>query len=139
MNAPPKAMRVILVDDNPAILRQTIQILPNTFEVVDTLEDGSEIAQSVKEHQPDIIVLDITLPGMSGIQLASQLKAAGCPAKIVFLTVHADADYAREAFAAGAIGYVVKPRLASDLALALQSAVAGQRFVSPSVTLEELE
>jgi DNA-binding NarL/FixJ family response regulator len=139
MTTPPRPTRVILVDDNPALLRQTVQILPDRFDVVDTLEDGSQLLKSIKEHEPDIIVLDITLPGLSGIQLATQLKAAGCKAKIVFLTVHADVDYAREAFAVGAIGYVLKPRLASDLALALYSAMAEQRFVSPCVELEEVE
>ena len=137
MTAPPRPLRVILVDDNPAILRQTIQLLPEAFEVVDALEDGSELAASVKKYRPDVIVLDITLPGSSGIQLASQLKAAGCTARIVFLTVHADPDYAREAFAVGAMAYVVKPRLVSDLPRALYSAMAEQRFVSPSVELEE--
>ena len=139
MTTPGRPLRVILVDDNPAILRQTIQLLPEAFDVVDTLEDGSQLAASVKEHQPDLIVLDITLPGLSGIKLASQLKATGCTARIIFLTVHADADYAREAFAAGGIAYVLKPRLASDLTPALHSAMAEQRFVSPSVELEETE
>jgi DNA-binding NarL/FixJ family response regulator len=138
MTAPPKPLRVILVDDNPAVLRQTIQVLPDAFDVVDTLEDGSQLAASVKEHQPDLIVLDITLPGSCGIKLAAQLKAMGCTARIVFLTVHADADYAREAFAAGGIGYVLKPRLASDLTQALYSAMAEQRFVSPCPELEEI-
>ena len=138
MTDPPKTVRVILVDDNPAVLRQTIQVLPDAFDVVETLEDGSQLPASVKEHQPDLIVLDITLPGASGIKLAAQLKAMGCTAKIVFLTVHADADYAREAFAAGGIGYVVKPRLASDLAPALYSAMAEKRFVSPCADLEEI-
>jgi len=63
---------------------------------------------AVARHEPDLIVLDITLPGVSGIELASCLRRSGCSTKIVFLTVHCDTDYAREAFAAGGNGYVVK-------------------------------
>ena len=72
----------------------------------------------MRDLQPDIIVLDITLPMLSGVEIARRLRAAGCTARIVFLTVHADPDYASEAFDVGALGYVIKPRLASDLALA---------------------
>jgi DNA-binding NarL/FixJ family response regulator len=94
---------------------------------------------ALEEHQPDIIVLDITLPPVSGIALASQLTNAGCPAKIVFLTVHSDPDYVRAALAAGAIGYVVKTRLSMDLVPALRAALDDTRFISPSPELEGWE
>ena len=130
---------MLLVDDNPAVLRQVIQLLPGEFEVVGTLEDGAGLRVALEEHQPDIIVLDITLPRVSGIALASQLTQAGCPAKIVFLTVHSDPDYARAALAAGAIGYVVKTRLSLDLVPALQAAFHDTRFISPSPELAGVE
>ena len=112
-------IRLLLVDDNPAVLRQVIQLLPGEFEVVGTLEDGAGLRGALEEHQPDIIVLDITLPRVSGIALASQLRNAGVAARIVFLTVHNDPDYVRAALAAGAIAYVVKTRLSLDLAAGL--------------------
>jgi DNA-binding NarL/FixJ family response regulator len=90
------------------------------------------------EHRPDIIVLDIRLPPVSGLVLASQLRDAGCSAKIVFLTVHDDPDYVRAAFAAGAIGYVLKTRLSLDIVLALRAALQSERFISPSAELEGL-
>jgi DNA-binding NarL/FixJ family response regulator len=126
-----KKVRVILVDDHPAVLRQTMQLLPERFEVVETSQDGAELQAAVGELQPDILVLDITLPLFSGVELARRLRAAGHKTKIIFLTVHTDPDYVWEAFEAGALGYVVKPRLASDLVPALDSVLEGKRFISP--------
>jgi len=133
-----QAARVILVDDHPTVLRQVSGWLAGEFDVVAALEEGSGLVKAVEEFQPDLVVLDISLPGASGIELASQLQRAGYPGKVVFLTVHSDPDYARAAFAAGAIGYVVKTRLATDLIPALRSALAGERFISPCPGLEEL-
>ena len=128
--------KILLVDDHPAVLRQTIDLLPQDYEVVEALESGSGLKAAVARHEPDLLVLDITLPGLNGIELASRLRQSGCSTKIVFLTAHCDKDYAREAFAAGGNGYVVKARLASDLVPALEAVLAGQRFVSPCAELE---
>jgi DNA-binding NarL/FixJ family response regulator len=138
MKADARRPRVVLVDDHPAVLRQTIQLLSNEFEVVDALDDAAQCSATVHDLEPDLIVLDITLPGLSGIELALRLKASGCTAKIVFLTVHADPDYVRESFTVGASGYVVKPRLGSDLIPALRAAMLGHRFVSPCPELQEM-
>ena len=100
------------------------------------LEDGAGLRGALQEHQPDIIVLDITLPGLSGIALAIQLRDAGVAARIVFLTVHNDPDYVRAALAAGAAAYVVKTRLSLDLLPALEAVIEGRRFISPSPELE---
>jgi DNA-binding NarL/FixJ family response regulator len=134
---PPDSMKpahlpkILLVDDHPAVLEQTIRLLPEGYELVEALESGSGLKEAVARHEPDLIVLDITLPGLSGIELASHLRRSGYSTKIVFLTVHCDADYAREAFAAGGNGFVVKARLASDLVPALQAVLAGNKFISP--------
>jgi DNA-binding NarL/FixJ family response regulator len=129
--------RVLLVDDHPEVLRQVARSLAGEFDVIATLPDGSQLDVALAQHRPDLIILDITLPGASGIDLARRLKASGCAVKLVFLTVHADPDYLRAALDAGALGYVVKPWLASDLVPALHSALAGRRFVSPVRGLEE--
>lgn len=132
-----KRLSLILVDDHPGVLRQAIELLPERFEVVETLEDGMGLLPALNQFQPDLLVLDITLPFVSGVDLARKVRAAGLSTKIVFLTVHADSDYAWEAFDAGALGYVIKPRLASDLVLALDAAFAGHRFISPCPELAE--
>ena len=119
-------------------MRQTMRLLSDEFEVVDTLDSGQRLTTVVAALEPDLIVLDITLPGLNGMELATQLKKTGCSAKIVFLTVHQDADYAREAFDVGATGYVLKPRLASDLIPALHAALEGKRFISPCPEFDSL-
>jgi DNA-binding NarL/FixJ family response regulator len=132
-----KRISLILVDDHPGVLRQAIDLLPERFEVLETLEDGMGLQTALAQFRPDILVMDITLPFLSGVELARSVRAAGFTTKIVFLTVHADSDYALEAFDAGALGYVIKPRLASDLISALDAAAAGHRFVSPCAELTE--
>jgi DNA-binding NarL/FixJ family response regulator len=81
------------------------------------------------------VVLDISMPVLSGIEAARRLKAAGSPARIVFLTMHADPDYVRAALETGALGYVIKSRLATDLLPCIREALAGRPFVSPSIPL----
>lgn len=131
--------RIVLVDDHAAVLRQTSQLVSGQFQVIATMESGKELLRFAAVERPDLIVLDITLPELSGIQVAGRLKEVGSPAKIVFLTVHADPDYAREAFEVGGSAYVVKPRLASDIVPALKAALAGRQFVSPCPELMEIE
>jgi DNA-binding NarL/FixJ family response regulator len=136
-----KKIGVILVDDHPAVMRQTIQLLPERFDILETLQNGTDFLRTVRDIQPDVIVLDITLPGISGVELARRLRIPEglCKSKIVFLTVHSDPDYAREAFSVGAMGYVIKPRLASDLVPAIDAALAGKRFISPCPELAEFK
>jgi DNA-binding NarL/FixJ family response regulator len=126
-----RRIRVLLVEDNPIVLRQVSEVLPDDFEIVDMLESGATLGAAIEASSPDVIVLDITLPGDSGLILASRLRAQGCAARLLFLTVHQDPDYVTSALAAGGCGYVVKMRLAVDLEPAVRAAVAGQQFVSP--------
>jgi DNA-binding NarL/FixJ family response regulator len=128
---PAQRPRVLLVDDHPAVLRQAAAVLAGEFEVVDALPDGRTLLEAVVDRRPDLVVLDITLPGRDGLELARLLAAHATPPGVVMLTVHADPDYARAALAAGAAGYVVKSRLATDLVPALRAAGAGGRFLSP--------
>lgn len=139
MPAQTKITRILMVDDNPSIHRHVIGLLPEEFEVVETLEDGAGLPAAVASHQPDVILLDITLPVLSGIQIASQLRVSGQETPIIFLTVHNDPDYARAAFAVGAHGYVLKIRLVTDLIPALRAAMTGQKFLSPPLKLEDVQ
>jgi DNA-binding NarL/FixJ family response regulator len=105
--------------------------------VVGSVGDGRELLAEAERLHPDVIVLDITMPGFDGIEAARQLRRSERPACLVFLTVHEDADYARAALDAGALGYVVKTRLASDLLPAIRAALSDQSFISPAVRLDE--
>lgn len=137
MTVPTKRARVLLVDDHPAMLRRVADLLASEFDVVSRLTEGSEVLGVLATSQPDIVVLDITLPGGSGIDLARELGATASPPRIVMLTVHGDPDYVREALEAGALGYVLKARLALDLVPALRAALDGRRYVSAGPGFEE--
>ena len=99
--------------------------------------DGRALLAEAERLHPDVIVLDITMPRLDGIEAARQLRRSHQPARLVFLTVHEDADFARAALDAGGLGYVVKARLASDLLPAIRAALADRPFVSPTVRLDE--
>ncbi len=128
--------RVLLADDHEAMLDRVKRLLEKAFEVVRTVRDGQAALDAVAELRPDVLILDISMPVLTGIQAALRLKQKKSKVRIVFLTVHEDPDFAREALATGALGYVVKPRLATDLLVAIKEALAGRSFVSPSISLE---
>lgn len=130
------SVRVFLADDHEAVLRATATLLGPNFEVVGTAMDGRALIEGALRLKPDLIIVDISMPVLNGIESVRQLKQAGSTAKIVFLTVHDDPDFAQAAIAVGASGYVVKPRMASDLIPAVQEVLAGRSFVSPTLAAE---
>jgi DNA-binding NarL/FixJ family response regulator len=115
------------------MLNRVAELLAIQCDVVGTATDGRQAIEAVKILEPDVLVLDITMPEMSGIEVARQLKEAGGGSHIVFLTVHDDPEFAKEALAIGALGYVIKPRMASDLMVAITEAYAGRSFISAPV------
>ena len=118
------------------MLALTADALADECLVVGSVGDGRELLAEAERLHPDVIVLDITMPRLDGIEAARQLLRSHQPARLVFLTVHEDADYARAALDAGGLGYVVKTRLASDLLPAIRAALADESFISPTVRLE---
>jgi DNA-binding NarL/FixJ family response regulator len=135
VNTPTKPGRVLLADDHVALLAQTINLLIGSFDVVGSVGNGPDLIKAAAKLDPDVVVLDITMPGFDGIEAARRLQNAGCHAKLVFLTVHDDPDYVHAALQAGGSAYVVKSRLASDLVTAIREALAGRSFVSPTLSL----
>jgi DNA-binding NarL/FixJ family response regulator len=124
---------VLLADDHEAFLEAVVRYLEPHFEVVGTVNNGQALLEEAVRLKPDLIVLDISMPLLNGLETAKKLKGMGVPAGIVFLTVHADPDYVEAAFAAGALGYVVKSKLTSDLITGLREALARRQFVSPAI------
>jgi DNA-binding NarL/FixJ family response regulator len=122
--------RVLLVDDNEAMLARAAAILTPGCVIVGAVKDGPAALEAARTLRPDVIVLDISMPGMTGFDVATRLRQAGSTAALVFLTVHDEEEFILAARAADVIGYVVKPRLASDLMLAVCEARAGRPFVS---------
>jgi CheY-like chemotaxis protein len=122
--------RVLLVDDNKEILARTASVLERDCIIVGAVQDGLSALEAERTLHPDVIVLDISMPGMTGLEVATRLRTAGSRAAVVFLTVHNENDLMLAARAAGGIGYVLKPRLASDLTVAVREAQHGRPFVS---------
>jgi DNA-binding NarL/FixJ family response regulator len=127
--------RILLADDHPALLAETVRLLGEDYAVVGAVANGLELLEAAKRLDPDVIVLDISMPILDGFEAARRLKRTGCASKVVFLTVWEDADYAREAMNLGADAYVVKSRLATDLLPAISEALSKQHFVSPTLAL----
>lgn len=125
--------KVMLADDHHDFLAAVVRHLEPHFEIVGTVGNGQRLLDEAARLTPDAIVVDISMPVMNGIEAARRLKAAGSSAKIVFLTVHADPDYVRAALGSGALGYVLKSELASDLLPCLEEALLDHSFVSPSI------
>ena len=132
-------IRVLLADDHKAILDHVAKLLEPEFEVVGMVSDGQALLAASARLKPDVLVLDISMPVLSGLDAARELQRTGSRAKIIFLTVHEEPEYVRGSFETGASGYVVKPRLASDLAQAIREALAGRTFVSPPLSLKNAQ
>lgn len=139
MNTVAKIARVLLADDHAEIMTQTRIVLDGEFEIVGSVANGVDLIKAAAQLDPDVIVLDITMPGLNGIEAAWRLKHSGCRAKLVFLTVHEDPDYVRAALQAGGAAYVIKARLASDLITAIHEALARNCFVSPTLVSNPTE
>jgi DNA-binding NarL/FixJ family response regulator len=108
--------------------------LQSEYEVLGAVSDGQALVSAAENLKPDVLVVDVTMPILDGIEAVKKLKAQDCESKIVFLTVHSDPDYLRACLAAGGLGYVSKSRMASDLLHAVDYALAERIFISPTMT-----
>ena len=126
-----KRVRILLADDHTEMLKRVVHLLQNEFEVVGAVNDGQALLEAASKLRPDVVLLDVSMPIMNGLEAVDRLREAGSRAKVVFLTVHEDPDFVHESLARGALSYVVKPRLTSDLVPAIKEAVANRSFVSP--------
>ncbi len=124
-------IRVLLADDHEVMLERVADLLAGECDVIGSAIDGRQALDAAKHLKPDVLVLDISMAVMNGFETAHRLKEAGSKARIVFLTVHDDPDFAKEALEARALGYVLKTRIASDLMAAINEVHAGRTFVSP--------
>lgn len=125
-------IRVLLADDSVQMLEYVREFLStNCCEIVGAVADGQAAVVAAAQLQPDVVVLDLSMPVLNGIEAAKRILKAKPSSRIVFLTVEKDSDACGAALGAGACGYVLKPRLASDLIPAIELAKDGRRFVSP--------
>jgi len=122
-----------LADDHKEIRDKVRRYLEAEFNVLDAVGDGRALLDADARLKPDVCLLDISMPLLNGIEAAIKLKENGSKAKVIFLTVHEDMDFAQAALNTGASGYVIKRQMASDLRRAVKEALAGRIFISSSV------
>jgi DNA-binding NarL/FixJ family response regulator len=124
---------VVLADDHQSVIARVRGALGEEFEVIGAAENGNQAVDTVLRLDADVLVIDISMPVLNGLEAAKRLQAANCRARIVFLTIHEDVDFVSAAFSAGASAYVIKSRLATDLVPAIHEALVGKTFVSRSL------
>ena len=122
-------LRVLLADDNPTILEVVKDLLQKDFRIVGAVEQSTAVVRNTREINPDVLILDISMGELNGLQIARQLQNEKCPSKIIFLTVHEELEFIRAAFDAGASGYVFKSRMNTDLSAAINSVGTGLVFL----------
>jgi len=124
------AKRVLVADDLESVRSTVAELLRDSCDVIDMVSDGKAALEAVLALKPDLVVLDISMPGLSGLDVAKELQRLANRTKIVFLTVHEDSRIIAASLSAGASGYVVKELMATDLIPAINEALAGRVFVS---------
>jgi DNA-binding NarL/FixJ family response regulator len=127
--------RILLVDDHALVragIRALLESLPR-LEVVGETGDGIEAVRLAREIAPDVMLLDITLPGLNGLEVAARVARLGGRTRVLVLSMHASPEYAARAFAAGAAGYLIKDSAFDELAAALEAIAAGRRYLSHAI------
>lgn len=130
---PDQRPRLLLADDHPLLLSGLETLLEPEFEVVGTATDGEALVEAAVRLRPDLVIADISMHGVDGIEAARRLREAVPEARIVILSVHAEASWVREAFDAGAWGYLTKASAAEELRRAIREVLAGRFYISPWV------
>ena len=133
--------KIILADDH-RIVREGLRALLLTeadFEIIAETGDGIEAVRLVEQHKPHVLVVDLMMPGLNGLEVVRQLTHRGVPAKIVVLSMHANEAYVLEALRNGASAYVLKDSTAADLVRAVREALAGRRYLSPPLSEPAIE
>jgi DNA-binding NarL/FixJ family response regulator len=125
-------IRVVLADDHREVIAKVRGVLGDEYDVLETAENGQQAVTAVLALDPDVLVTDISMPLLNGLQAARSIQKTNPRVKIIFLTIHEDRDFIAAAFSAGATGYVTKRRLSIDLVFAIEEALKGHTFVSNS-------
>jgi DNA-binding NarL/FixJ family response regulator len=129
-------VRVLLADDHKMLAEGLKSLLVCEFDLIGVVEDGGALLDAARALQPDVIVADITMPHMNGIEALEELKKSDPNVRVVFLTMHRDVAYARRALDAGALGFVLKHSAPEELVLAVRAAAKGCTFITPTLAGE---
>jgi DNA-binding NarL/FixJ family response regulator len=131
--------RVLLADDHRLVAEGVKSLLAPEFELLDVVEDGRALVAAAKRLRPDVIVADITMPQLNGLDALALLKKDNPAVKVVFLTMHKDVAYARRALDLGASGFVLKHSAPAELIVAIRSALDGKTYLTPALAGEVLQ
>src|SRR5512139_3855160 len=134
-----KRPRILLADDHRIVAEGLRGLLEPEFELIGIVEDGRALLTAAEKQKPDVIVADISMPLLNGIEAVRQIKRTNEDIKVVFLTMHPDVTYAASAFEAGASGYVLKHSAPSELVTAIQTALRGKTYVTPLLAGELMQ
>ena len=126
--------KVLLADDHAIVAEGLATLLKGHFDLVGTVGNGNELIDLARKLRPDVIVTDIAMPVLGGLEALRRLKATRSEAKVIFLTMHADAQLATEAFRAGASGYVLKQSAGEELIAAIHEVLQGRTYLTPLIT-----
>jgi DNA-binding NarL/FixJ family response regulator len=125
--------RLLLADDHRIVVEGLRSILVPEYVLAGIVEDGRELIEAAQRLKPDVIVADIAMPRLNGLDAVARLRQEGCQAKVVFLTMHKDATYAAKALEMGASGYVLKHSASTELLMAIRAALAGRTYVTGEI------
>jgi len=129
--------RLLMADDHTLVLEGVRKLLEKEFELVGTVEDGRALLRAAEQLRPDVILLDISMPLLNGIEACRQLVKLMPKARVIFLTMHTDVVYVEEALHAGGAGYLLKRSAASELTSAINAVMRGKRYVTPLIDWKE--
>jgi DNA-binding NarL/FixJ family response regulator len=138
MNDAPRP-RVLLADDHLLVAEALKSLLAEDFDLVGVVQDGQAMLEAVRTLTPDVVLADITMPHLNGIDALVRLRQGGIEVPVVFLTMHRDVAFARRALEAGAAGFVLKHSAPLELVAAIRAALAGQTYITPLIAREVLE
>lgn len=134
-----KKPRVLMADDHSILLAGVRKLLEERYDVVGMVEDGRALLEAAERYKPDLILLDISMPLLNGLDAGRQLKRLQPDVKLLFLTMHASPQYATEAFKAGGSGYLLKQSAVSELPQAIEAVLQGKYYLTPSITKPVIE
>ncbi|MBL6982377.1 MAG: response regulator transcription factor [Anaerolineales bacterium] len=134
------SVRILLVDDHPLVREGVRRILENQpkFQIIHETGNGLEVIPLVKRHKPDVVILDLSLPGQGGIEIAVQIRELNLGVRVIILSRYSNVSYVATALDSGAVGYITKQSASQELVQAVSAAIDGVRFLSPSISREVL-
>ncbi|MGB9330920.1 MAG: response regulator transcription factor [Steroidobacteraceae bacterium] len=132
-------VRVLLADDHRMVAEGLKRLLAEEFDLIGVVPDGRAMVDAAKHLKPDVIVADITMPHLNGIEALEEIEKFDPDVRVIFLTMHRDVAYARRALDAGAAGFVLKHSAPEELVLAVHAAVQGRTFITPTLAAEVLQ